>query len=132
MRPGGNMYHSECNMQSLTHKNRNCLIHECKDLKHEIYNTTHKRTEINKNTRGTTQKYGRTNRTETTHTYAYIYIYYIYNIHILGRSWNEQTTSTNTKLEHHLPPRHFSKLRAKVTPAAAQAAASYAGLSPKS
>ena len=66
------------------------------------------------------------------HTHMHIYIYIIYNIHILGRSWNEQTTSTNTKLEHHLPPRHFSKLRAKVTPAAAQAAASYVGLSPKS
>ena len=69
------MYHSECNMQSLTHKNRNRLIHECKDLNHEIYNTTHKRIEINKNKRGTTQKYGRTNRTKTTHTYVYIYIY---------------------------------------------------------
>ena len=69
------MYHSECNMQSLTHKNRNRLTHECKDLNHEIYNTTHKRTEINKNKRGTTQKYGRTNRTKTTHTYVYMYIY---------------------------------------------------------
>ena len=110
------MYHSECNMQSLTHKNRNCLIHECKDLKHEIYNTTHKRTEINKNTRGTTQKYGRTNRTETTHTYAYIYIYILYIIYIyledLGtnkqhpqtQNWNitcHQDTSPNSEPRSH-------------------------------